>query len=111
MTLEVDFRHDALAHVICFMDKNKFQQVIMNVIGNAIKFSPKDKPVKVTVQLLRKNAIINEVNAVSTRVAMSAVDTGVGDMEAEAVTGCVVVINVEDFGPGIAKIELTIVAT
>ena len=89
MNLDVNIRHRGFYDVICSVDKDKLQQVVMNVVSNAIKFSPKDKPVKVTAQLQRRNVVTKDVT-----------------LDDAVMTGCVVIINVEDSGPGIAKVAI-----
>ena len=56
------------ADVIVSIDENKFSQVMMNLIGNALKFTPAGGRVTVSVSLAEntKNVII------------SVTDTGVG---------------------------------
>lgn len=67
-TLEVD---EALTHIDVFADELRLQQVMNNLLSNALKFTQKNGLVKVTVSLLSKDED-------SVKLYISVADNGIG---------------------------------
>jgi signal transduction histidine kinase/PAS domain-containing protein len=59
------------ARAIVSMDKTIFQQLITNIVGNAIKFTPKGE-----VRIL-----VHEINSVHNTIEIDVIDTGIGISE------------------------------
>jgi signal transduction histidine kinase len=70
---DIDLYHDTWV----MGDKPRFKQVLINLLGNAVKFTPQDGNVKIYVKSIRND------NANSVRCLFSVEDTGIGMTEEE----------------------------
>ncbi len=59
-----------------FADGVRIQQLIMNLLGNALKFTPKGGSINLSIDLINDSAVTLNAGDISLRIAVS--DTGIG---------------------------------
>lgn len=62
---------------LAYADENRVEQILLNLVGNAIKFTPSGT-IKITAQLLNPEKESSSTLAESTPIAITVADTGIG---------------------------------